>query len=349
MTAIASLKQRLALRDVARDLGINLPRGSSKISSPFRVDRKPSCSVHGDTLHDWSTGEIFDVVAFYAKAKGLSTSQAVRELNRIYPGQSLPSALKPTATRFHAIMGNLARMPVTGFGWPQLEIGDEVDILSLAILRDINPDSLREMRLRGLLWFADFEAGRAFVVTDSSRKNAQARLLSGEKWPGIDASSRSPRSDMGAVHGWPIGIADAINSKAIALCEGVPDFLSALHHADCSGVMAKVSPVMMPGASVSIAADALPLFRGKRVRVFIHEDNGAGMAAFAKWKDQLSGVGAVVDGYEFSDLFQSDGMKVKDLNDLCRLSVDSWEKYFYQVEGQLFDFVDGQEKLCRAR
>lgn len=346
-STFAEIKQRIRLRDVARDQGISLPPDGKKFKSPFRTDHSPSCTVKGDMLRDWSTGESFDVVDFYAKAKGLSTSEAVRDLVRLYPGQSLPSTPKP-ATRFEALKLNLVRKPNNCFGWPVLEAGDRVDILELALLRDINSEALVEMSRRGLLYFADFEAGRAFVVTDSSRHNAQARLLSGEKWLGIDASTRSPRSESGAVHGWPIGIADAANYPAIALCEGVPDFLSALHHASVSEVMDKVAPVMMAGASVPIAVEALPFFSGKRVRIFIHQDNGAGMTAFQRWSEQLREAGAVVDGYEFSDLFQSNGMKVKDLNDLCRIDVDSWEKYFYQVESQLFDFVNQPEKLCRV-
>jgi len=222
--------------------------------------------------------------------------------------------------------------PKTPFAWPELQHGTASDIRQLARLRDVNADSLKIMSERGLLRFATFDGERAWVAVDPSLKNAQARLLSGERWHGIDCTSRSPRSDSGAVHRWPIGITAAASFGAIALVEGVPDFISVLHHAGCDGLESRIAPVMLPGAGVRIVDDALPLFAGKRVRVFVHDDAGAGAGAFALWCEQLLSVGAVVDGFSFDGLFQSDGRPVKDLNDLCRIGADSWETHQDAIE-----------------
>lgn len=222
--------------------------------------------------------------------------------------------------------------PKSPFAWPGLQRGTASDFRLLAQLRDVSADSLKMMSERGLLRFATFDGERAWVAVDPSLKNAQARLLSGERWHWIDSMTRSPNNESGAVHGWPIGITAAASFGAVALVEGVPDFISVLHHAECNGVESRIAPVMLPGAGVRIVDDALPLFAGKRVRVFVHDDGGKGAGAFAAWCGQLLSDGAVVDGFSFDGLFQSDGRPVKDLNDLCRIGADSWEEHRNVIE-----------------
>ena len=70
----------------------------------------------------------------------------------------------------------------------------------------------------------------------------------------------------------------------------------------------------MLGASQRIHADALPMFTGKRVRIFGHDDE-AGRGAVERWAAQLASVGADVDAFSFAGLVQADGKPVKDLND----------------------------------
>jgi len=239
------------------------------------------------------------------------------------PASGLALVLRPRTT---------PAKPKTPFAWPELQRGTTSDFRQLARLRDVNANTLKMMSERGILRFATFDDERAWVAVDPSLKNAQARLLSGERWHGIDCTSRSPRSDTGAVHGWPIGITAAASFGAIALVEGVPDLISVLHHAECDGLDNRIAPVMMPGAGVRIVDDALPLFAGKRVRIFVHDDMGAGANAFALWCEQLLSAGVVVDGFSFDGLFQSDGRQVKDLNDLCRIGADSWEEHRNVIE-----------------
>ena len=121
---------------------------------------------------------------------------------------------------------------------------------------------------------------------------------------------------------WPLGILESALYPSIALTEGVPDFLSAFHLGLAFGVDALVAPVCISGASVSIPEEALPQFAGKRIRIFAHNDQ-AGQAAAERWTEQLKDI-ATVDRFTFSGLEMSDGKAVKDLNDLLKISGDSY-------------------------
>jgi hypothetical protein len=111
---------------------------------------------------------------------------------------------------------------------------------------------------------------------------------------------------------------------AIALCEGGPDLLAALHFIACEAREAHCSPVAMLGASQRIHPDALPLFTGKRVRIYGHDDE-AGRAAVELWARQLASVSADVDAFTFAGLRQVDGQPVKDLNDSTSIHTDDFE------------------------
>lgn len=78
-------------------------------------------------------------------------------------------------------------------------------------------------------------------------------------------------------------------------------------------------------SSQRIHADALPLFAGKRVRIFGHDDE-AGRGAVARWAAQLASVGADVDGFSFAGLVQVDGKPVKDLNDSLLMDAGSFAR-----------------------
>jgi hypothetical protein len=87
---------------------------------------------------------------------------------------------------------------------------------------------------------------------------------------------------------------------------------------------------------MNIPQDVLPHFGGKRVRIFIDNDNEGNRAAL-RWCDQLTAAGASVDGFSFDGLVRSDGEPVKDLNDLCQIDYDCWESNRQTVES-IMDF-----------
>jgi hypothetical protein len=198
------------------------------------------------------------------------------------------------------------------------------ELRKFSLLRAIPLKGLQLACKRRLLFSCAYPyQGLCWIITDDARRNAIARRLDGE--PFRDLGSRTEegcrtksRSIRGSEANWPIGIAQANGFPAISLHEGAPDFLTAFWLIWAGAVENLVAPVCITGASCRIHEDALPLFRGKRVRIFGHADK-AGRDAVVKWAGQLHTL-AEVDEFEFSGLIKRDGSPVKDLNDF--ISVD---------------------------
>jgi hypothetical protein len=133
----------------------------------------------------------------------------------------------------------------------------------------------------------------------------------------------------GAWASWPIGIMEAGPFPAITLCEGGPDLLAAHYFALWEQAShhtrrdVQCSPVAMLGATQRIHPDALPMFTGKRIRIFGHDDE-AGRAGVERWAGQLATVGAEVDAFCFAGLRRADGQPVKDLNDSLLMDTNSF-------------------------
>jgi len=116
----------------------------------------------------------------------------------------------------------------------------------------------------------------------------------------------------------------------IVLVEGIPDFLAAHQIVIEEGRQGCVAPVSMLCASVSIAEPALPLFKGKHVRLFPHADE-AGVKAAKKWSQQLKAAGvAKMDCYDFARVKVAPNEHVKDLCDLI-----GWRKSHPEYESKL--------------
>jgi hypothetical protein len=161
----------------------------------------------------------------------------------------------------------------------------------------------------GHLFCADMPDGedtvRVWIITDSARRNAQARRMDGRLWGSIDAKAKTLR---GSEASWPIGAAEIGDKPLVAMCEGGPDFLTAYFLAWWHGRSAEVAPVAMLGAGQRIHAEALPLFKGKRVHIFPHQDD-AGKRARGVWTEQLHCAGA-------ASVHNFDCSPDKDLNEL---------------------------------
>jgi len=287
---------------------------SASCRSPWREDRKPSFSINpsGTLWNDFATGEAGDAVDFFQRASGLSQKEACRKFIELACGYYTPA---PLAARPQGPVAEAKAKPV----FPDFRNGTADEIKHLSTLRKISREGLEFASERGLLWFATLKDLPACVVTDAARVNAQARRMDGQQWEHLEGRPK-PYTLPGSWASWPIGITEARDFPAIALCEGGGDFLAAHYLAlwEQASHYAKRNvqcvPVAMLGASQRIHADALPLFTGKRVRIFGHDDE-AGRGAVERWAAQLATVGADVDAFTFAGLQQVDGKPVNDLND----------------------------------
>ena len=303
-STLADAKARLNIHGLWPHFGFpGKPTASCRC--PWREDHKPSFSVNADgTLwNDFATGEAGDAVDFFQRASGLSKQDGCRKFIERAGGHFAPA---PRAAQPRS--ADAKPKPV----FPDFITGTADDFKQLASRRNIGREGLQFASERGLLRFAPLKGLPAWIVTDAARMNAQARRMDGQQWQHVGAKAWTLP---GAWAAWPIGITEAQPYPAIALCEGSPDLLAAhylalweqtTHHTKRD---VQCAPVAMLGASQRIHADALPMFAGKRVRIFGHDDD-AGRAGVERWAAQLASVGADVDAFSFVGLVQTDGKPV---------------------------------------
>jgi hypothetical protein len=311
-TRIAEAKDRFTIPVLWRRY--DLPGKPAKsCRAPFRKDRSPSFSVSEDGLRwiDFATGERGDAIDFLAKIKGISNAEAFVELLKM-----VDHTVTPVVTAARQSAKSEERRPdLSG-----IEPCSYRDLSEISKLRFITLEGLKLASERRVLFaYDDPFQGACWLITDDARRCANYRRMDGRRFHFREATpdqKEGPKSRClkSSQANWPIGIAQASAFPAIALCEGGPDFLSAFALAYAGAVESLVEPVCMSGAACRIHEDALPMFRGKRVRIFGHADE-TGQEAMRRWAQQLRSVEAEVDGFNFSGLFKRDGSPVKDLND----------------------------------
>lgn len=205
----------------------------------------------------------------------------------------------------------------TGFG-----PGTREQIQRLADTRPYHREGLEWANERGVLVFGAWRGFDCYGVTDASGRVVELRRMDGKPFPAVVGTALGERKShalRGSQKAWPLGILEAREFPAVALVEGLPDFLvghyvalweQASHY---SRRDARCAPVAMLSASPAIHADALPHFKGKSVRIFPHSE-GAGLKGAAKWQAQLQAAGAErVDVFDLSAYRKADGATVNDL------------------------------------
>jgi hypothetical protein len=289
---------------------------------PDGTDARPSASVFasGSLLKCFRSGRVFDAPALLAEVEGLSLENACREFIALAGLSGADVATLPPLPPRPPASEDKREKPK----FPFIDTGSQADHEDLAMLRRVSPEAVRLAVERGLLFFADSHEGRAWIVTDSSRWLGIARRMDGRGWKCLRGAKA--RMIRGSWASWPIGCREAAEFPAVAIVEGGPDLLAVLHFAIEQGAADEVAPICMASSGISFPGETLAHLTGKRGRIFFDADE-AGGAAFERWAAQLKEAGASVDGFDFEGLTRADGEAVKDLNDLCQLSSESWKQW----------------------
>lgn len=205
---------------------------------------------------------------------------------------------------------------------PPLHAGTAQEIARLADLRGLSRGGVALASEKGLLRFGVYQGQAAWFILDGSVRVVQARRLDGRLWGDSAKAWTLP----GSRSAWPVGIAEAEEFGSIALVEGGPDLIAGCAFLRAEQRELDCAPVAMLGGSARIHPDALPMFAGKRVRIFAHQDD-TGYQAALRWEDQLAEARADVDIFSLSGLRRTDGAVVKDLCDLAAIHADDFEAH----------------------
>jgi hypothetical protein len=328
MTALALAKERLDIPRLAVLRGWDWKPGHS-CRLPYQQDRNESGSVFesGRLFHDFTTDETLDAPALLARVERLSNGDACKlfiALAGVKPGD-VPRAPRPASMPARPEPQRVKPQ------LPWLAKPSAEDIACIADLRGLTVAGVALAARRGFLHVATSNGRRCWALTDGSRWLCQLRPLDGKPFVKHDGGTFKARTCRGSWGAWPLGCVEAKPFPSIALVEGGGDFLAAWHFIAAEGAGTTCAPVGMLGAGHRIPAAALPHFAGKRVRIFAHVDEPnergvrPGYEAAAKWEEQLAAVGANATTFDLSGITQSNGSPVGDLNDLARISADSFD------------------------
>lgn len=184
----------------------------------------------------------------------------------------------------------------TRFPWTMSPLDADLEKIR-ALRRWPSIDGLRSLAKRGLLRvghvFDDGNFAWSWIITDSSKRNAQARRFDGAGWPGI-AHAKAKTIPGVPDAAWPIGAADIRPGQTIVACEGQPDFCAVLVLAHDEGLDPEMlAPVCITGAGLAISRDALPRFAGHNVVIpYHHDEHDAGLTAAHRWTAEFYAAGA---------------------------------------------------------
>ncbi len=350
---IPALKERLLIPEVWQRLRLEGQPGAS-CRSPFRPDKNPSFSISkdGKRWKDYGTGQSGDVIDFIAVARQVSTREALKVFLELAgvpqagptrsgtfqvpdPAQAqthTPSAQSGTSPAASFKEQATALLPPSPEEHPDgirmpLKRGTEADRLLLAESRHLTLEAVSLALALRTLTFAIVQGYRCWLLTDAENRLAEARRVDGMPFPECGTLGRRKAHTLrGSRKSWPLGAAvlrRIPEFRTLLLVEGGPDYLAALHFAH-ELERWDVLPVAMLGRGTGAKIDpaALELMRGRRVRIYPHNDaDGGGAKSARDWAAQLHAVGCEVDFFDFSRLHRSDGTPIKDLND-CTTGLD---------------------------
>ena len=290
----------------------------SSCPSPFRGDQRASWGIFERTgrwwFKDFGTGEFGDEVALLAQVYQQDQRRDFKKLLDLYAevADRTVNALEVAAVSDEAAKEETGtEKPDTSF----LGIGTEKQLEKLSELRGISLAGLRYASERNVLKFGVWLGHEVFAVLDNSGCLAELRRLDGQLFDSYGSlPAHKSHTLKHSRKNWLLGIMESMECSGVALVEGMPDFLAMHQFVLEEGMMGKIAPVAMLTSSCNIAAEALPHFIGKTVRIFPHSDQ-PGIDAAERWQKQLLNAGAArLDFFNFRAFEIAAG---PELNDLC--------------------------------
>ena len=330
---ISDLKQRCPMPELMHRIGLG-QYAKSSCRSPFREDSKPSFGIfqggHGLWFFkDHATGETGDELTLLAMHHGLDLVSSFPEVLELYAGFAGSAAYSPPtqAKNSKSLKRSTSATKEVGIDLGPFHTGSLPELESLSKARPYHLEGLLWASNRGVLLFGTIASNPAYLVTDKTRKVAEARRVDG----GVFNQGNKSHCLKGSCKSWPLGITEAKEFQNIALVEGIPDFLHAhaliLHEQSLQpdGIGATCAPVAMLGASCTISEEALHHFKGKKVTLYPHADQ-AGQEAAQRWGDQLYSSGIEdIDIFSLEGATDQSGNRINDLYDTFNLSAESLE------------------------
>lgn len=353
------VKRRLAFLDLLAHEGVGVRRsGANYVAScPFHAERSSSFTIHAPDLdhgHCYGCGWNGDHFDFWRERHGGSFVDAVRALASLASCPASHFEMKRSQAavpRVSEVASDGRQKPTL----PRMRALTEGEIEALATKRRLSVEGItaatRAKRVglcdwpqyldHNTAWTKSSDAAPCWVVTDLDRNVAQFRKMDGELF--VKKEGKPIKAWTKGSPTWPIGAGEIGRRASVLLVEGGADMLAAFHFLALFRRLEQVAVCAMLGSSMKIGADALELFRRKRVRIVMDEDEPKdergirpGCEAAARWTEQLTGAGAAVETFSLAGLVKADGSKVKDLNDLAEVDEAAW------VDGELreafFDF-----------
>ncbi len=308
------LMERIGLGDYAK----------RSCRSPFRDDRNPSFGVFQSGSNwffkDHATGESGDEICLLARHHQMDPRNDFRSLVSIYSSHAgIPV---PTV---HQFSSKPKKVPVK-MKESSLSVGSPEQLKRMAKCRPYQMEALKWASSRGVLRFMRFAGQECYAITDQSRKLVEYRRVDNKPFNAYgDLPERKTHAMKGSNKAWPVGILESKPHPSIALVEGIPDFLMA-HYlvlweqaSHCEKTDVRCAPVAMLGSSGAIDPEALPHFKGKKVRIFVHADE-AGLKAAVRWEEQIKPHANEVSYIAFDGLKQVNGESVSDLYDFLNFN-----------------------------
>ena len=297
--------------------------------SPFREDRNPSFSVYnnGQKWKDHATGDHGDAVDFLAMALDLSAEEAIRrfvEMAEGNPVQKFAQHPRPRLAPKPRADSDTDDKRRKRAAWPAMELPTDEELEAMATLRRLPLDGPQWAAIDSTLRMATLDGERCWIIRSTCGKNAQARRIDGLKFCDLKAKTLP-----GAVATLPVGNYHDTRWPAVALVEGGPDVLAAYAAIHRLGLLDTVAICGMLGASMRPPFGAVATMKGRRVRIFQHNDE-AGAKSADSWARLIHNVGGTVDIW-------TPAQAGADLNDIFHLP----ESEVTAALAEAFDFVKG--------